>query len=1126
LGSYQLFLDGKVSAVIESDKARALLAYLALEKDRPHSREKLAGIFWAEKDDVHARDSLSQALSHLRKILGDRSLNEASNTGDDSQHRIPFLIVTPKEIQFNPHKEFQTDVGDFLSLIAACKSHEHPQNMVCDECLERYLQATHIYRGDFLEGFYLPKSLVFDEWVTIWREKLRLSMMEVLEDVVEAMERWSDLEKALEYSRRMVELDELSESGCLHIMRLLALLNRKEEALAEYVQFQHTLAMEVGVEPGSETKALYQLIKNGQAGSLVGNLPTNLTPFIGRRCELDKLWTMLRNSEIRLISILGMGGCGKTRLAIEAVCRQRYQFFDGIYFIPLSAFTKGSSLVSAITEGLGLIIGSGGEPKKQLLDYLRNKKTLFILDSFETAIHHVALLTELLNAAPMVKILVTSRVRLNISGEYIFPLGGMRYPTVDADEELSKYGSVKLFIETGRLVKPDYIPDHLDSVGEICRLLEGIPLSVVLASSWLDMLSSEDIAVEIRKSLDFLSTKWNDVPERQRSLRATFEYSWNLLNTDEQSVLMKLAVFHNPFTIQVAGEVAGASLQILHELVGKSLLVSRPDGSYQMHDIVRQYSLQKLDMSAEGLEVTIRQKHGEYFIQQIASCSKDFKGAKQSTLLNEADKVAEDVVAAWEWAAKHMNLNQLSLASEGLMLYYFLRYRFHEGVQVCVIALEGLRRAPDNAERMGLEGWIMAWQASFHRLLGNMEQAKDQLEKSLELLLNAQAEGQDTRLGQALVLREKIWLTENIQTMLDYSARCTGLYQELGETWRNAEIVAFMAELCMRLGNHTAAAEVMQQALAIGQATGEPRLIARCFTSLAYIHLIFGDWEEGLTFMQRAGNTYRTVGDIGSLAQAESHNGVALAFAGRYDVAEQMCKTALVNLQQVGDRYYAIYATLYTGICQIQRGHFAKATQTLCNALEFARKDGYKREELNCLAHLGFLELLLGNTNRSLELLQQSVVGYRQMKNIRELGIPLGGLALAQYLMGEQKQAQATLVEALRLAVTSHSRSGFWIMPAAPVILLADRGNWELVIESYSALVTEPIIANSRSFSYLVGNRIDLARQQLSEESFRKAEERGQAGDVFDVLGRLAQEIESWVNVGNTRKLRMVEKPG
>jgi DNA-binding SARP family transcriptional activator/predicted ATPase len=1125
LGSYQICLDEQVIAAVESDKARALLAYLALEKDRHHSREKLVGLFWPEKDEAHARDSLSQALSHLRKILGDRLMNKASNTGDDSQPGIPFLIVTPKEIQFNPHKEFQTDVGDFLSLIAACKTHEHPENMVCDECLNRYQKVANIYRGNFLEDFYLPKCIAFEEWATIWREKLRLSIMESFEYLVEAMERRSDLEKALEYSRRMVELDELSESGCLHIMRLLALLNRKNEALAEYVQFQQTLAMEVGVEPGSETKTLYQIIKNEQAGSLIGNLPADLTPFIGRRRELDKLWTMLRNPEIRLICILGMGGCGKTRLAIEAVRRQCYQFIDGIYFIPLSAFTKGSSLVAVITEGLGLIVGSGGEPKKQLLDYLRNKNIFLLLDSFETAIDQVALLTELLSTAPMVKILVTSRVRLNISGENAFPLEGMHYPSADAEEELSEYGSVKLFIEMGRLVKPGYMPDNLDSVAEICRLLEGIPLSVVLASSWLDMLSTEEIAVEIGKSLDFLSTKWNDVPERQQSLRATFEYSWNLLNTDEQIVLMKLAVFLNPFTIQAAFEVAGASLQILHELVGKSLLVSRLDGSYQMHDIVRQYSLQKLHMSAEGLEIATRQKHGEYFIHQIASWSKVFKGAQQSTLLNEADKVAEDVIAAWEWAAKKATLKQISLASEGLLLYYFLRYRFHEGAYACKLALENIRLSPMSAGRTGLEGWILIWQASFNRQLGNMDIARDLVKNSLELLLQAQADGQDTRLGQALVWREKVWLTNSLQESLDYSTRCAGLYRDLGESWRNAEIVAFTGELYTRLGDRVLALEMAKQAVTLSQLAGEPRLLARTLNSLANVNLVSWKWEDGITIMEKAANFYRTAGDMGSLSQADVQMGIALLGVGRFSEAIVMLETGLKKLNQLGDRFYTVHTISYLGHCRMQLGQFSLAGLTIQKALDVAQRDGYQREEMQCLANLGMLELQVGDTSRAYELLQHSVDGFRQMKFTGELAMALGGLALVYHRIGQEKFALETLQKVLQIAGSTYNRYILLTLPSALVVFLIEIEKWKWAVKAYFAVLTDPIVANSRYFSIMVGDRINLARHQLTDEARRSAEVCGKEGDLFEIFGRLAKEIESWDTVdGHHTELRISGK--
>jgi tetratricopeptide (TPR) repeat protein len=573
---------------------------------------------------------------------------------------------------------------------------------------------------------------------------------------------------------------------------------------------------------------------------------------------------------------------------------------------------------------------------------------------------------------------------------------------------------------------------------------------------------------------------------------------------------MKLAVFRNPFSIQAAYQVAGSNRQILHTLVEKCVLTSPYEGHYLMHDIVRQFSLEKLAGHPEAIEASIRQRHSDYFLEWASTWSRIFKSSRQKTLLDNVDTAFEDVKMAWDWATQQKEFTKIGEASEGLFLYYFLRYRFQEGERTCTAALDRIRITPANSERLGLEGWILAWQACFHRLLGNIDLARQLLEKSLETLLRAQANGQDTRLGQALVWREKSWLASNLQETQDYLMRSSTLYQELGEAWRNGEVHAFMGEVANRLGKRVLALEILQQAVAMSQLAGEPRLLARSLTSLAYAHLIFWDQEKGLSIMETAASAYLSIGDAGSLSQAEAITGTSLTLAGRYSEAEVILEGALQKLYQLGDRFYTVHITLYLGGCQGQRGQFTQATLTLQKALELARQDGYQREEIQCLAHLGGLALLQGNANRALELLKHSVDGFRKMKFTGELAMALGGLALAQHLLGEEKPALASLVEALRLTAASHNRLSLLLLPSAIIVLLVDAKKWEQAVEAYAELLTDPIVANSHIFEAFVGNKIGLSRERLSENACSAAKTRRQEGDLFDMLGRLAQEIESW----------------
>ncbi|MFZ2097085.1 MAG: BTAD domain-containing putative transcriptional regulator [Anaerolineales bacterium] len=1109
-GTYHLFLDGMYIDAQETDKARALLAYLVTECNRPHSREKLIGLFWPEQDEEHARGSLSQALYHLRGTLGDRPLTGELPASVREQAREPFLLVSPQEIQFNPRSDFETDVSGFTSLVAACKLHAHPAYKICEDCLQRYLEAARLYGGDILDGFYLPQSLVFEEWATVLREQLRLEMMKVLDCLVTAFERQGDLDQALAYARRMVQLDELGEAANGHVMRLLALLGRRGEALAHYASFHQALAVQMGAEPGMEINLLYQRLRSEAAGLDLGNLPASLTPFIGRKPELDKLWALLRDPNCRLICVLGPGGSGKTRLALEAAQRHRYFFTNGVCFVSLSALGPGSSLLASIADGLSFTFREYGDQKKQLLDYLRNKKVLLVLDSFETVVESAGLVAELLSASPGSKALVTSRVRLNLSGERVFSLEGMRVPPPDTNGQLWDYSSVELFLEAAQRVKPGYEPGDLEGVARICRLVEGMPLGLLLASTWVSDYSAHEIAEQISRSLDFLSVEWADLPERQRSLRATFEYSWNLLSTYEQQILMYLSVFRNSFTTQAAYQVAGASPQVLHSLVSKCLLGSTAEGRYQMHDLVRQYSLEKLAEAPDEKKDQVHHRHGVYFLEKAERWEKLIKGPQQSVLLAQVDKEIDDVQVAWEWAAQRADLGMLSQASEGLFLYYFLRYRFPEGKHACQVAIESVQSAPVSGEGLNQEGWLLAWMVHFNRLLGKVDLARQLANKCLERLGEAEAVEQDTRYAQALLWRERGYLVGSLPDQIDCFQHSAELFETLGDAWWQSVVLSWAGELMNRMGNRILALELHQEAMALSRSAGEPRVQARSLMNLAYDHLIHWEWETGARLMQEAAGWFRSVGDLGSLATAELHLGVSLGWAGRLPEARDMLEMAVVKMHQLGDRFYITYGTLALGIIQMYSGMYEQAAQTLEQAWQAARLDGFRREEVHSLEQMGCLALVQGENVQAMAYLQQSVAGFRQMGFAGELGIALGGLALAQHLLGQEQQAWASLQEMLHIATETHSRFTLFTLPTGLVVLLVDAGRWEQAVEAYLALMKDPIVSNSRWTADMIGDRMELARENLSKEAYLAAEARGREGDIFDVLGRLLKEIESW----------------
>lgn len=413
------------------------------------------------------------------------------------------------------------------------------------------------------------------------------------------------------------------------------------------------------------------------------NLPKATTAFVGRENEVAEICRLLTSPETRLVTILAQGGMGKTRLALEVAECQLDNFQHGVYFVALAPLHDAEQIIPAIAEALSFgFQNDGRSPKTQILDYLSKKEMLLVLDNYEHVMDAANLSSEILLAASEVKILVSSRQRLNQSGETVFPLQGMDFPISEGNFNAEDYAAVKLFLQAARRILPDMelLPEEYATIAKICKLVEGLPLGIVLAASWVSLLSLEEIAAEMVKSIDFLENELRDLPERHHSIRAVLDYSWNLLSAAEQEAFMKLAVFRGGFTRDAAEKVAGANLRSLMALLNKSLL--RRDastGRYEMHSLLRQYA--ETALKRQGLDETIAKAHQDYYLKLLVELWKD-----DSLISPDAvDMIAADddnIHRALYLATETGAAEAVTIAVEVLGQYYDLRGQHQEGVRV------------------------------------------------------------------------------------------------------------------------------------------------------------------------------------------------------------------------------------------------------------------------------------------------------------------------------------------------------------------------------------------------------------------------------------------------------------
>jgi predicted ATPase len=404
------------------------------------------------------------------------------------------------------------------------------------------------------------------------------------------------------------------------------------------------------------------------------NLPTQPVPFVGREAELRELGGLLRAPDVHLVTVLGAGGMGKTRLALQAAEMLAEQlahdrFAHGACFIPLAPLQSVEAIVPTIAKALNFSFYEGGTPRQQLLDYLRQKSMLLLFDNYEHLLTGADVVAEILRTARNVSILATSRVRLNVQGEHRFHISGMDFPDWETPEDALEYSAVKLFLQSAQRAQPGFAlqADDLKYVARICRLVGGMPLGILLAAAWVGMLTPSEIAAEIGRSLDFLETGLRDIPERQRSIRAVYDHSWRLLSKREKSVFQGLSVFRGGFTRQAAQEVTGASLRGLMSLVDRSLLRRAPTGRYEIHELLRQYAAEKLQDSPDA-GASVRDQHSAYYASALQQWEVDLKCARQSAALAEMNIEIENARAAWDWAVERGHVEQLDQATQGLQL--------------------------------------------------------------------------------------------------------------------------------------------------------------------------------------------------------------------------------------------------------------------------------------------------------------------------------------------------------------------------------------------------------------------------------------------------------------------------
>jgi predicted ATPase/transcriptional regulator with XRE-family HTH domain len=661
------------------------------------------------------------------------------------------------------------------------------------------------------------------------------------------------------------------------------------------------------------------------------NLTVFPTPLIGRQHEVEDLSQLLSDPECRLLTLVGPGGIGKTRLAMEVATSMREAFADGAYFVPLAPVNTTRFIVPVIADAIGFSFQSASraDTKTQLISYLKEKQALLLIDNLEHLLAEpgIKLLTDLLAEAPQLKLLTTSREPLELQGEWVFEVEGLPVPESKYVEGSAQNTSVELFLQRARRahVGFDATPEDFPAIVRICQLVDGMPLGIELAAAWVRTLTCDEIAQEIESGLDFLSGSSRDLPSRHRSMRAVFDHSWRLLSEDEQAALRHLSIFQGGFRREAVEAVAEATLFTLSALVMKSLVRRSRLTRYDLHELIRQFAADQLAGHPEE-QAALQARHASYYLELFRQNAERLRSSAQQEALTELTSEMDNFRAAWDWAVAHNEFALIEPSLRMLAIFYDIRGWLQEGFDSLgrtITALEAVHgHTPSTRQNQLALGHFLAARALLASRMGQYQQAQVMLERSLEIL------------------------------------------RPLDEPGVLVEPVTFLGMAMELTGNYPRASELYSEGLEIARAIGDrwfTALCLTCMTGLTGLTYKTLSPESAYAGFQSVVSDWREIGDPRLTALGLNMLSWSASTLGQYDAARLALEESVILCQSIGDRWGLGFAYRGLGnIAQVQGEHHL-ALEMFNKSLDTLTELGARQDVARVLAEMSRSFFALGN---------------------------------------------------------------------------------------------------------------------------------------------------------------------
>ncbi len=841
-----------------ADMRFQFLAFLAYKNDWV-SRDALSYLFWSDVPTETSRHNLRQLIKRLK------------------------VLSLPENLEIERERlrwQVSSDVAIFKKTIT-----------------EKNLgQALTSYSGEFLQGLESGEANEFHTWLFNEREVLRSKWREAVLEYTQKVEK----PEAIKLFERLLELDPIDEEVVHCLMKLLSESHQNLKAIATYKTFAKKLDDELGLTPTSTTQQLLQRIQEASQvkktativleNKSLGILPSANSPLIGREIDLSDIAYLLSQPHGQMITLTGPGGIGKTSLALQAM-RDNAAGFEQVHFIPLEVVKVAAGVPLKIAEVANLTLQASSSVIEQLTESLKDKKIMLLLDNFEHVLDSATFVAELVARCPQLKILITSRERLNLEEEHLLAVSGLPLPqmTHTLDEALAT-ASAKLFVERARRVQLHFDVNQKDlpNLVSLCQRLGGVPLALELAAVWVRVMSLEEIDKELAKSLDLLESQSRNRTERHRSLRAAFYHAWDLLNSKEQEALKALSIFRGGFTREAASVVTGVPMVLMASLVDKSLLRS-VDGRFDFHPLLHEY------ITKQGLlGRDIPEKHSRYYLYLLEDMEKSIRGSADKSF-GKLELELPNCFAAWEWAV-HQRKTEWLLAARAMLTTFFDetgRYQEGDGFYT-----ESLARLKEQSINPRFLSYLLGDQAWCVYMLSDFARASLLAQEALEL---ARSTNDVSGMAKALNVLSCITTdTGQLEMAKSYYQELLEIARKENNSYQLGIVLMNMAGLQADIGDYQAAEQAYQEALQLARDDQDKFTEAGILNGLGTVLLETGRVSEAIEFHQQSRRLSKTLGLETSEMYSLRYLTQALMAADRLQEAKEVAQQGLLIAHKTG----------------------------------------------------------------------------------------------------------------------------------------------------------------------------------------------------------------------------------